>query len=243
MASLYSYAPNSGLQAKIQARTLALLRSSLLSNLPVRPPAAAAPGRHHSAQAQGPAKVRVGRDPLTGQRVLCPGETAAILARRRTARIHLQRFLTRRFLLRPTLLDPPFAPAAAAATADGTLDAADGADDDSLPRIGLCTSGGGSRAMLSSLGSLSSLQQQGLFDASEYIAGLSGSTWAMSQIYANSHHIQIRSQEISKLKLEWEAKQAASSAASACSGNDDACTSTFNPLLHSPVDLPRVRRT
>ncbi|MGC2310889.1 MAG: hypothetical protein WA432_04675 [Candidatus Babeliaceae bacterium] len=46
-----------------------------------------------------------------------------------------------------------------------------------VPRIGLCMSGGGYRAMIASLGFLLGLQNGGLLDCSLYMAGLSGSTW------------------------------------------------------------------
>jgi phospholipase A2 len=49
-----------------------------------------------------------------------------------------------------------------------------------VPIIALCGSGGGCRAMLSTLGSLAGLEHLGLLDACAYSAGLSGSTWAIS---------------------------------------------------------------
>jgi hypothetical protein len=45
------------------------------------------------------------------------------------------------------------------------------------PRISLCFSGGGLRAMFSALGFSLGLQQTGLLDATTHAAGLSGSTW------------------------------------------------------------------
>ena len=51
---------------------------------------------------------------------------------------------------------------------------------DNLPRIGLCGSGGGYRAMKATGGSLEGADDIGLLDASTYIGGLSGSTWLIS---------------------------------------------------------------
>lgn len=48
-----------------------------------------------------------------------------------------------------------------------------------IPRIALCFSGGGYRAMISTLGFLISAQKMGILDAVSYIACLSGSTWAI----------------------------------------------------------------
>lgn len=50
------------------------------------------------------------------------------------------------------------------------------------PRIALCFSGGGYRAMLYTLGSLKGLQEAGLLSGITYAAGLSGSTWALSPL-------------------------------------------------------------
>lgn len=58
----------------------------------------------------------------------------------------------------------------------------------SHPNIGICLSGGGYRAMLGSLSSLNALQQIGVLDCTDYISGLSGSTWAMTQLYSHPSH-------------------------------------------------------
>lgn len=52
-------------------------------------------------------------------------------------------------------------------------------DIDTPLNIALCLSGGGNRAMLVALGFLLEAQEIGLFDASLYMAGLSGSTWTI----------------------------------------------------------------
>jgi len=46
-------------------------------------------------------------------------------------------------------------------------------------RVALCTSGGGARAMLMTLGALSGLEHSGLLHRISYIASLSGSTWPL----------------------------------------------------------------
>lgn len=52
--------------------------------------------------------------------------------------------------------------------------------DNEVPRIALCSSGGGYRAMLATLGSFKGADSVGLLDLSLYNAGLSGSTWAIA---------------------------------------------------------------
>lgn len=49
-----------------------------------------------------------------------------------------------------------------------------------IPTIGLCTSGGGYRALISSLGILSGLQDIGVYDTVMYHSSLSGSAWALA---------------------------------------------------------------
>ncbi|XP_047393810.1 cytosolic phospholipase A2 gamma [Sciurus carolinensis] len=51
------------------------------------------------------------------------------------------------------------------------------------PVIAVLGSGGGLRAHIAYLGVLSELRRQGLLDAVTYLAGVSGSTWAMSSFY------------------------------------------------------------
>ncbi len=46
-----------------------------------------------------------------------------------------------------------------------------------MPRVALCTSGGGFRAMLSSLGFIQAMSESGVLDVTTYGAALSGSTW------------------------------------------------------------------
>lgn len=49
-----------------------------------------------------------------------------------------------------------------------------------VPKIAVCASGGGLRAMIGTLGFLQAMQEGGLLDLTSYICGLSGSTWALS---------------------------------------------------------------
>ena len=53
-------------------------------------------------------------------------------------------------------------------------------DETEPVRIALCGSGGGYRAMISMLGSLEGADEIGLLDATTYLAGVSGSTWAIA---------------------------------------------------------------
>ena len=52
-------------------------------------------------------------------------------------------------------------------------------DKESIPKIGIVTSGGGARAMISTIGLLEGLSQTGVLDCCEYISSLSGSTWGI----------------------------------------------------------------
>ncbi|XP_062375525.1 cytosolic phospholipase A2 zeta-like isoform X1 [Sardina pilchardus] len=59
-------------------------------------------------------------------------------------------------------------------------------DTDKVPLVGVVCSGGGTRAMAATFGSLKGLQTLGILDAVSYITGVSGSTWAMSILYQNA---------------------------------------------------------
>ncbi len=52
--------------------------------------------------------------------------------------------------------------------------------DKQVPRIAFAFSGGGYRAMIETLGGLKGAEKTGLLDATTYITGLSGSTWAIN---------------------------------------------------------------
>ncbi|KAJ3410229.1 Eukaryotic translation initiation factor 2C [Chytridiales sp. JEL 0842] len=54
---------------------------------------------------------------------------------------------------------------------------------DDAPVIGIAASGGGCRAMIHTLSTLSTLQTHNLLQSSTYLAGVSGSTWAMALLY------------------------------------------------------------
>ncbi len=58
-------------------------------------------------------------------------------------------------------------------------------EDSQVPNIAFCFSGGGYRAMISSLGSLVSAQDYGLLDCTTYISALSGSTWTLASLMAH----------------------------------------------------------
>lgn len=70
-----------------------------------------------------------------------------------------------------------------------------------VPRIALCCSGGGHRAMLLTLGFLKGLYETKLLDCTTYMAGLSGSTWAMATWIASqkslNDHIQTLGEKLS----------------------------------------------
>ncbi|XP_072530550.1 cytosolic phospholipase A2 gamma-like [Salminus brasiliensis] len=54
---------------------------------------------------------------------------------------------------------------------------------DTVPNIAVLGSGGGLRAMVGLLGSLSQLNKEGLLDCIMYLSGVSGSTWCMASLY------------------------------------------------------------
>ncbi|XP_036423201.1 cytosolic phospholipase A2 gamma-like isoform X2 [Colossoma macropomum] len=55
--------------------------------------------------------------------------------------------------------------------------------EDELPNIAVLGSGGGLRAMIALLGSLSQLKEDKLLDCIMYLCGVSGSTWCMASLY------------------------------------------------------------
>lgn len=60
---------------------------------------------------------------------------------------------------------------------------------ENAPRVALCFSGGGFRAMTASLGFLKGAEEIGLLDTVSYMAGLSGSTWALAGWIASGKSI------------------------------------------------------
>ncbi|KAG2204450.1 hypothetical protein INT47_005241 [Mucor saturninus] len=57
-------------------------------------------------------------------------------------------------------------------------------DVEDIPNIGVASSGGGYRAMVGCSGYLHAMNETGILDCVLYMAGVSGSTWAMSQFYS-----------------------------------------------------------
>lgn len=74
-------------------------------------------------------------------------------------------------------------------------------DRNSVPHISFCFSGGGFRAMILTLGFLQAAQELGLFDATMFMAGLSGSTWAMAPWIASNEPMDVYIEGLSK-KIE-----------------------------------------
>lgn len=74
----------------------------------------------------------------------------------------------------------------------------------STPKIGMCESGGGYRAMLGSLGSLQGAQQSGLLSATTYVSALSGSTWTLGPWLASGWTLdELRIRLIEKVKTDF----------------------------------------
>ncbi len=63
-------------------------------------------------------------------------------------------------------------------------------EPDEMPTIALCCSGGGYRALISTLGMLIALQEMDLLDCVTYIAGVSGSTWTMGTWFAHKKNLE-----------------------------------------------------
>ncbi|XP_052570342.1 cytosolic phospholipase A2 gamma isoform X3 [Peromyscus californicus insignis] len=64
------------------------------------------------------------------------------------------------------------------------------------PVIAVLGSGGGLRAHIACLGVLSEMKELGLLDAVTYLAGVSGSTWALSSFYINSGNMEGMEEEL-----------------------------------------------
>jgi phospholipase A2 len=60
----------------------------------------------------------------------------------------------------------------------------DDVDVRDLPVVGLAGSGGGYRAMINTTGSLRAADRSGLLDLTSYVAAISGSCWAIGQLYS-----------------------------------------------------------
>lgn len=59
-----------------------------------------------------------------------------------------------------------------------------------VPNIAIVASGGGYRAMLGTIGSLSAAEQIGLWQSATYVTGLSGGTWALAALMSTGMSIQ-----------------------------------------------------
>jgi phospholipase A2 len=57
-------------------------------------------------------------------------------------------------------------------------------DERDIPVIGIAGSGGGYRAMVNTIGSLRGARASGILDITTYVAGISGSCWALGQYYS-----------------------------------------------------------
>ena len=58
-----------------------------------------------------------------------------------------------------------------------------------VPKIGICGSGGGYRALVAMFGSISGFEQTGLLDCVTYASGLSGATWMLGTWYAHQGNL------------------------------------------------------
>ncbi|XP_068097331.1 cytosolic phospholipase A2 gamma-like isoform X3 [Hyperolius riggenbachi] len=87
------------------------------------------------------------------------------------------------------------------------------AEDSSPPVIAVMGSGGGLRAMVAFLGTLSKLAEVKLLDATTYVCGTSGSTWCLSSLYGKKwsdfeHLNDMEHQLLYRLKSPWDWRKA-----------------------------------
>ncbi|XP_042855448.1 cytosolic phospholipase A2-like isoform X3 [Penaeus japonicus] len=80
-----------------------------------------------------------------------------------------------------------------------------------VPILGILGSGGGFRAMMCMSGAVKALQETGILDCATYIAGLSGSSWYISTLYAhdkfpNVTHDQIQKELRESVTSDWKWK-------------------------------------
>lgn len=80
-----------------------------------------------------------------------------------------------------------------------------------VPIIGVLGSGGGFRAMTCLSGAVKALQETGILDCATYIAGLSGSSWYISTLYAHSNfpgvtHSQVQKELRESVTTDWKWK-------------------------------------
>ncbi|KAK3814384.1 MAG: acyl transferase/acyl hydrolase/lysophospholipase [Benniella sp.] len=71
-----------------------------------------------------------------------------------------------------------------------------------IPVVALAGSGGGYRAMISSLGYMTGAKKAGLFDCSMYIAGVSGSCWMIAQYFTLGQRSFVKTLDHLKLSLD-----------------------------------------
>ncbi|XP_032025201.1 cytosolic phospholipase A2 gamma isoform X1 [Hylobates moloch] len=74
------------------------------------------------------------------------------------------------------------------------------------PVVAVLGSGGGLRAHIACLGVLSEMKEQGLLDAITYLAGVSGSTWAISSLYTNDGDMEALEADLKRrfTQQEWD---------------------------------------
>ncbi|XP_061467306.1 cytosolic phospholipase A2 epsilon-like isoform X2 [Rhineura floridana] len=73
-----------------------------------------------------------------------------------------------------------------AAALEKVLQLQEGLQDDEVPVVAIMTTGGGTRSFTAMYGSLLGLQELNLLDCITYITGLSGTTWAMGNLYEDA---------------------------------------------------------
>lgn len=71
-------------------------------------------------------------------------------------------------------------------------------DNDKVPNIALCFSGGGYRAMIETIGSLEAADTIGLLDSTCFMGSLSGSTWTLMPWIASGKPIEVYKNELAQ---------------------------------------------
>ncbi|XP_051017849.1 cytosolic phospholipase A2 gamma [Acomys russatus] len=106
---------------------------------------------------------------------------------------------------------------------------------DQAPVIAVLGSGGGLRAHIACLGVLSELKELGLLDAVTYLAGVSGSTWALSSFFANNGNMESMEKELEERyeKNSWHFKESLTKAIQAARRENYSLTDFWAYLIVS----------
>jgi len=111
-------------------------------------------------------------------------------------------------------------------------------EEQDIPSIGFCGSGGGVRAQYGTLGWLSAADSLGLIDTLHYISGLSGSTWALNPWIASQLTIQqYIQQSVPRLTVPFKERLENLTAADVADFLMMCARAYYNRQALSPIDI------